>query len=162
MSLHRATVGRFAVATAVLLTLAACTTAPTPGPTVDGVCDPFLLTGSLNGDLTATATPLENPVFPLDAMIDSVPPDCTAHLAVVAPDGTKLDLDVALLNDPIAPLSDQLDAITSAEGWTRDPANTIWRAPDDGGSLLVLEIEEGSLVCDARTGEVPQTWLPHG
>jgi hypothetical protein len=162
VSLKRAASGRLAVAVTVLLALAACTNTPGPAPTDDDVCDPFLLTGSLNGDLTATATPLDAPAFPLDAVIDSVPPDCTAHFAVFAPDGTKVDLDVALLNDPIADLSAQLDDITSAEGWTRDPDNTIWRAPGDGGSLLVLEIEEGSLVCHARSGEVPQAWLPHG
>ena len=161
------TLRRLAVAALVALTLAGCTpaSAPTSAPTPAGdtLCDPFLLTGSMNGDLTATATPLGAPAFPLDAVIASgVTPDCTAHLAVVAPDGTALDLDVALVNVPIADLADQLDDITFSEGWTRDPVEPIWRAPGDGGSLLALEIEEGVLLCDAPTGEVPHDWLPHG
>lgn len=159
------TILRLAAAALITLVFAGCTAAATPAPTPtdDAVCDPFLLTGSMNGDLTATATALGDPVFPLDRVIASgITPDCAARLAVVAPDGTTLDLDVALVNVPIADLADQLDDITAEDGWTRDPAATIWRGSDGEGYLLALEIEEGVLLCDAPTGAVPQAWLPHG
>jgi hypothetical protein len=155
------TIRSLGAAALIAVILAGCTEVPVPRSTGDGTCDPFLLTGSLNGDLTATATPLTEPRFPLDKVVGSgITPDCTARLAVVAADGTTLDLDLALVNLPIKDLSELLDGITTQNGWTRDPDTTIWRG--EGGSLLVLEIEEGSLLCDSPTGEVPQAWLPHG
>ncbi|HEX7835580.1 MAG TPA: hypothetical protein VF479_08960 [Pseudolysinimonas sp.] len=157
------TVRTLAIAALVAVALSGCTAASNPTPPEDAICDPFLLTGSMNGDLTATATGLGDPGFPLDRVVASgITPDCTARLAVVAADGTTLDLDVALVNVPIADLADQLDDITGEDGWARDPAETIWRASNGGGYLLALEIEEGVLLCDAPTGAVPQAWLPHG
>ncbi|HEX7835795.1 MAG TPA: hypothetical protein VF479_10050 [Pseudolysinimonas sp.] len=157
------TIVRLAAAALITLVFTGCTAAPSPIPTDDAICDPFLLTGSMNGDLTATASDLGDPVFPLDRVVASgIIPDCTARLAVVAADGTTLDLDVALVNVPIADLADQLDGITAVEEWTRDPARMIWHGPGDAGYLLALEIEEGVLLCDAPSGGIPEAWLPHG
>jgi hypothetical protein len=150
--------GRLAAAALLIVALAACTSPPAD----DQVCDPFLLTGSLNGDLTATATPLDDPGFPIDSVIESgIDPDCTARLAVVAADGTRLDLDGALVNVPIADLADRLDDVTAEAGWVRDAADTIWREPSGAGYVLALEIEEGVLLCETHDEEVPQAWLPH-
>jgi hypothetical protein len=161
MSVRRLGIGVL-VAALLAAALAGCVAPPAPTPTDDGVCDPLLLTGSLNGDLTATATALDDLGFPLDGVAESgVTPDCTARLSVVDAEGTALELDVALVNVPRDDLSILLDELTAPEGWVRDPVEPIWRETDGGRSLLALEIEEGMLLCLADPGEVPPAWLPH-
>jgi hypothetical protein len=161
MSVRRLGIGVL-VAALLAAALAGCVAPPAPTPTDDGVCDPFLLTGSLNGDLTATAIALDDLGFPIDGVAESgVIPDCTARLSVVDAEGTAVELDVALVNVPRDDVSILLDELTEPEGWVRDPAEPIWRETDGGRSLLALEIEEGMLLCLADPGEVPPAWLPH-